>query len=432
MSIPPPIRSSRVPGFFKYSMVERTAMVAQWANLTPQEQSTFFGLMGLSLNDADNMIENVIGVHALPLGIAVNFLINQKDYLIPMVIEEPSVVAALSNAAKLVREGGGFQAESTEPIMIGQIQIFDPVAGVQDAARDIDDNKDWLIDGANKIESSIVKRGGGVIDLETRVFEDTPAGPMLVVHVHMNVLDAMGANAINTVCERLGNHLEIATGGRVNLRILSNLSDKRRASATCIVPAAALDTETMQGSAVVDAIVEASIFAEVDPYRAATHNKGVMNGIDALAIATGNDWRAIEAGAHAFAAREGRYTSMTTWRKNTNGDLTGSIDLPMAVGIVGGATKSHPTARVSLKVLRLESARELSEVMVCVGLAQNLSALRALATEGIQRGHMSLHARQMVMAAGATPEMVNEIVNIMIAEGNIRQERANELVAQFK
>lgn len=428
--MPTPLYSSRITGFYKYSMVDRAAMVAQWANLSAEEQSVFFGLTGLSLQDADNMIENVIGIYGLPLGVAVNFLINGKDYLIPMVIEEPSVVAALSNSAKVIRDGGGFTATSTDPIMIGQIQIVD-VADVWRAAEIIQAEKNALLELANAVDPILVKLGGGARDLETRPFEDTPVGAMLIVHLLVDVRDAMGANAVNTMCERLAPQVERLAGGRVNLRILSNYADQRLASAECRVPAKSLTTENFSGEDVVDRIVEAAAFAEVDPYRAVTHNKGIMNGIDAVAIATGNDWRAIEAGAHAFAARQGRYTSLTRWWKTTDGDLAGSIQLPMAVGIVGGATKAHPTARAALKVLRVESARELAEVMACVGLGQNLGAIRALATEGIQRGHMSLHARQLAMSAGATGELINEVVAIMIAEDNIRLERAKELVEKL-
>jgi hydroxymethylglutaryl-CoA reductase len=364
------------------------------------------------------------------MGVAANFLINNRDYLVPMVIEEPSVVAAVSNSAKAIRAGGGFRASSTPSIMIGQIQILDLI-DVWAAGGKIQAEKDALLEKINTPDLTIVKLGGGAKDIETRPFENTDIGDMLIVHVLVDVQDAMGANVVNTMCENLAPYLEALTGGRVNLRILSNYADLRRASAFCRVPAAALHTEEADGHEVADRIVEAAIFAQVDPYRAATHNKGIMNGIDAVAIATGNDWRAIEAGAHAYAARSGQYTSLTEWWKNEDGDLEGHIEMPMAVGTVGGATKAHPTACAAMKVLHVQNARELAEVMVCVGLAQNLGAIRALATEGIQKGHMSLHARQIAMAAGAKGEMVNQVVDIMIEENNIRLERAKELVEQL-
>ncbi len=431
MSEPSRGRSSRLPGFYKHSMIERAAITAQWANLSQQEQSVFFGLMGLSLNAADNMIENVIGVYSLPIGIATNFTINGRDYLVPMVIEEPSVVAAVSNAAKAVREGEGFVAHSTPPLMIGQIQLLD-VDNVWDAAERIHAEKEHLLHAANVTDQTIVKLGGGARDIETRPFEDTAVGPMLVVHLIADVRDAMGANVVNTMCERLAPMLENLTGGRANLRILSNLADQRTATAECTIPAQALTTEDYDGAQVVARIVEAAVFAEVDPYRAATHNKGIMNGIDAVVLATGNDWRAVEAGAHTYAVRDGSYTSLTRWWRTADGDLAGELTLPMAVGIVGGATKVHPVAQAALKVLGVQTARELAEVLVCVGLAQNLAAIRALATDGIQRGHMSLHARQFAMAAGAEGSLINEVVNIMLAENNIRLERAQELVTKLR
>lgn len=433
MTFPQSGRSSRLPGFYKKSLAERAAIVGEWAGLSQEERAVFFGLTGLSPAQADHMIENAIGIYALPVGIAANFLVNGRDYLIPMVVEEPSVVAAVSNAAKIVREGGGFYAGSDDPIMIGQIQILDlPKGDVWTAAAQVMKHRAELLHAANDPTFSIVKRGGGAREIETRPFEDTAIGNMLVVHVLVDVRDAMGANIINTICERLAPMLERITGGRVNLRILSNFSDQRMASSRCTIPPSALATEQLNGEAVAKLIVEAAVFAEVDPYRAATHNKGVMNGIDAVAIATGNDWRALEAGAHAYVCREGRYTSMTQWWQDKNGNLCGSIQLPMAVGIVGGATKAHPTARIAMKILGVQTARELAELMVSVGLAQNFAAIRALATEGIQQGHMALHARQLAMAAGAVGEVVHKVVEAMLRENNIRLERAKELVEQFR
>jgi hydroxymethylglutaryl-CoA reductase len=422
--------TSRIPGFYKRSLAERAAVVAQWANLTPQEQTTLLGLSGLTAAQADNMIENAIGLYALPLGIATNFLINGQDYLIPMVIEEPSVVAAVSNAARLFREGGGFTTSSDEPVMIGQIQVLD-VPDIYIAAGAVMAQREMLLAEADKVGGSIVKHGGGARDIQVRPILKTSAGPMLIVHLLYDTRDAMGANAINTAVEHLAPLIEQITGGHVNLRILSNLTDQRKARAEGMIPASELATESVSGDEAVRAIVEAGVFAEVDPYRATTHNKGIMNGIDAVVIATGNDWRAIEAGAHAYAARDGQYTSLTHWWQDEDGNLRGSIELPLAVGIVGGATRVHPAAGLALRILGIQSARQLAEVIAAVGMAQNLAAMRALATEGIQRGHMRMHARQLAVAAGASGELVTRVVQTMIEEGNIRLERAKTLVSEL-
>jgi hydroxymethylglutaryl-CoA reductase len=422
-------KSSRLSGFYKQSLDERRALIRAWLKLPEDAELSLEG--GLSMDQADNMIENVIGVYNLPIGIGTNFLINGRDYLIPMVIEEPSVVAAVSFAAKLFREGGGFFTSSDDPIMIGQIQILD-IPDMSAAIQSLEANKAQLIDEANAVAGSILKRGGGAKDIEIRIFEDTSLGAMLVLHLLFDTRDAMGANAVNTAVERIAPHVEEITGGRVNLRILSNLTDRRKARAEGVIPASALARDGFSGVDVVRAIVEAGVFAEVDPYRATTHNKGIMNGIDPVVIASGNDWRAIEAGAHAYAARSGRYTSLTTWRQNDNGDLHGEIELPLAVGIVGGATRVHPTAQLALKILGVESAQELAEVIAAVGLAQNVAALRALATDGIQSGHMRMHARQLALAAGASPENITKIVKVMIDENNIRLERAKSLVEEIQ
>lgn len=425
-----PRRSSAISGFYKKSLPERMAIVAQWAALDTAEQATLLGMTGLNATQADQMIENVVGTYTLPLGIATNFLISGKEYLIPMVIEEPSVVAACSFAAKLARAGGGYTATSDEPIMIGQLQVLD-VENVYAAAGRVWEAREQILRDANDPTSSIVKRGGGAQGIDLRPFTDSPGGPMLIVHLLYDTRDAMGANAVNTACERIAPLIAELTGGRVNLRILSNLTDRRKASATCTIPSKELATDDLSGPQVVKAIVEASVFAEIDPYRAATHNKGVMNGIDAVCIATGNDWRALEAGAHAFAARSGRYTSMTQWRQDEAGNLRGHVEIPLAVGTVGGATRVHPTAKIAMKILGVNSARELAEVLAAVGLAQNFAALRALATEGIQRGHMSLHARQIAIAAGAVGDQVTRIVEAMIAENTVRLERARALLADM-
>ncbi|RPI91969.1 MAG: hydroxymethylglutaryl-CoA reductase, degradative, partial [Chloroflexi bacterium] len=380
---------------------------------------------------ADHMIENVVGVHALPLGIATNFLINGQDYLIPMVVEEPSIVAGVSFAAKLVRAGGGFITHADDPVMIGQIQVLE-VDNIHAAAGRVWDARDHLMEEANCCDRMMVELGGGARGIELRPFPNTPVGPMLIIHLLFDVRDAMGANAINTTCERLAPLIETITGGRVNLRILSNLADRRKAAASCLIPAESLGSSKMDGADVVRGIVEAAAFAAVDPYRAATHNKGVMNGMDAVAIATGNDWRALEAGAHAYAARSGQYGSMTDWWADEQGNLRGRIEVPVAVGMVGGATRVHPGARVALKILDVQSASELAQVIVAVGLAQNLAAIRALATEGIQKGHMSLHARQMAVAVGAVGDEVLFITRRMVDEDRITTQRAAELLDELR
>lgn len=421
------MKNSRLSGFYKKTLTERLSILAEWGRLTDEDVQVLSGAMGLSPEKADHMIENVVGVYGLPLGIATNFLINGKEYLIPLAVEEPSVVAALSNAARLFREGGGFVTSSDEPLMIGQIQVLD-VPNIEHAIQQINSNKKLLLSEADSVGGSIVKRGGGARDIEVRIVSHSQVGQMLILHLIYDVREAMGANAINTAVEHLAPTIESLTGGRVNLRILSNLTDKRKAKASGKIPSQFLATGEITASEAVQYIIEAGAFAEADPYRATTHNKGVMNGIDAIVIATGNDWRAIEAGAHAYAAREGQYTSLTRWWADENGNLCGEIELPMAIGIVGGATKVHPTAQVALKLLGVESSRELGEIIACVGLAQNLAAIRALATDGIQQGHMRMHAKQLAVAAGATSEQVSLITQQMIAEKNIRLERAKELV----
>jgi hydroxymethylglutaryl-CoA reductase len=346
-----------------------------------------------------------------------------------MAVEEPSVLAAVSNSAKVVREGGGFIAETSTPVMIGQIQILD-VADLAAATSALMAHKDELIHTANCCDKVIVGLGGGARDIEVRQFPETSVGPMLVLHLYYDVRDAMGANTINTALESMAPRVAELSGGRTSLRILSNLADRRTATARCTILSDSLGTFGLSGTSVARLIEEANAFAVVDPYRAATHNKGIMNGIDAVCIATGNDWRAIEAGAHSYAARNGRYTSLTDWHVDQNGDLFGELTLPMAVGIVGGATKVHPTARVSLKILGVESASELAQVMAAVGLAQNLGAIRALATVGIQKGHMRLHARQVAMAAGATDLTAEQIADQLVAEGNIHITRAKEILEE--
>jgi hydroxymethylglutaryl-CoA reductase len=405
--------------------------VAGRAALSEEETATLRGAMGLSPARADQMIENVVGLHALPLGIAVNFRVNERDVLVPMAIEEPSVVAGASFAAKLARAGGGFRARTTRPEMVGQIQVLD-VADPWSARFDVLAAREELVARANETDPVLVRLGGGARDVEARVLEQTAVGPMLIVHLVFDCRDAMGANAVNSACEALAPRIEEITGGRAMLRILSNLADRRLARARCTIPADRLAFGDFSGQDVAQGIVEAWAFAAADPYRAATHNKGIMNGVDAVVVATGNDWRAVEAGAHAYAAREGRYTSLSTWARDAGGDLVGTLEMPLTVGTVGGATRVHPSAQVALKILGVETARELAEVMAAVGLAQNLAALRALATEGIQRGHMRLHARQVAMAAGARGQEIAQVAEAMTAEDAIRTDRAEAILADLR
>jgi hydroxymethylglutaryl-CoA reductase len=404
------------------------ATVAEWAELSA-DQHAVLAEGGLTAEQADVMIENAIGTYALPLGVAANFQVNGRDYLVPMAIEEPSVLAAVSHAAKLIRAGGGFTAESSAPVMIGQIQVLD-IPDMAAAQTALAAHEAELLAAVDECSPSIVRRGGGAQAIEIRPFADTPVGPMLILHVLYDTRDAMGANAINTAVEAIAPRVAELTGGRVNLRILSNLTDRRTATARGTIPAAELDQPDLPGSEVARLIEEANAFAVVDPYRAATHNKGIMNGVDAVCIATGNDWRAVEAGAHAYAARDGHYRALTDWHVDENGDLFGEITLPLAVGIVGGATKVHPTAQVALDILGVDSAGELAEVMAAVGLAQNLAAIKALATHGIQKGHMRLHARQIALAAGASAAQVQAIADQLVAERAIRVERARELLTE--
>jgi hydroxymethylglutaryl-CoA reductase len=417
-------KSSSISGFYKLSPKKRLALIKDFANLSDEELALLQETCSLSLEAADHMIENVIGAFPLPLGIGVNFLINNRDYLIPMAIEEPSVVAAASYAAKMVRTGGGFHTSSTAPVMIGQIQVVG-IATPEKARQIILEAKHEIIDKANAQDPVLASVGGGAKDLDAKVI-NTTVGSMLIVELHVDCRDAMGANAVNTMAEAVAPTIERITGGHVYLRIISNLATKRLAQAWCTVP-----KEAVGGEEVVDGIVNASAFATADPYRAATHNKGAMNGIIAVILATGNDHRAIEAGAHAYAALSGKYTALSTWEKTENGDLKGVIELPMAVGLIGGAVRTHPIAKIAIKILGVKTANEFAEVLAAVGLAQNLAALRALAHEGIQRGHMSLHARNIAVAAGAIGELVNLVAERMVKERKIRMDRAKELIAEY-
>ncbi len=424
--------NSRIAGFYNLSLEERRIKLAEASNQTPEDLLAWTS-GGLSAESADHMIENVVGMYALPLGIALNFMINGRDVLIPFAIEEPSVVAGASFMAKLARAGGGFTATTTEPLMIGQMQLIN-VVNMNEARLKIHEHKTELLAIADEMHPILKKFGGGARDLEVRLIEDSPIGPFIVLHLIYDVRDAMGANAVNTACETLAPHIEAITGGKVHLRILSNLADRRLARARCTIPVSELTMgfESFKGETVRDGIIAAYAFAASDPYRAATHNKGIMNGVDAVVLATGNDWRAIESGAHAYAARSGQYTSLSTWGKDKDGNLVGTIEMPMAVGIVGGATKVHPAAQAAVKLMGVKTANELAEIIVSVGLAQNMAALRALATEGIQRGHMSLHARQIALAAGASGEMIEKVAAQMVAEKVIRVARAEEILKEMK
>jgi len=419
--------NSRISGFYNLTLDQRRAKLADTAALSADLLAVYATNGGLNAEAADHMIENVIGTYALPLGIALNFQINSKDVLVPMAIEEPSVVAGASFMAKLARAGGGFTATTTDPLMIGQMQVIN-VVNLEEAKFKLYEHKAELLAEADSIDPLLKKFGGGARDIEVRIFESSNIGGFLVVHLIYDVRDAMGANAVNTACEKLAPRVEAITGGKVHLRILSNLADRRIARVRCTISVKELAFDNFSGEEVRDGIIAAYAFAAVDPYRAATHNKGIMNGVDAVVIATGNDWRAIEAGAHAYAARSGKYTSLSTWGKDSDGNLVGMLEMPMAVGIIGGATKVHPAAQAAVKLMGVKTASELAKIIVSVGLAQNMAALRALATEGIQRGHMSLHARQVAIAAGATGDMIEKVAAQMVAEKVVRIDRAEEIL----
>lgn len=425
-------KNSRLQGFYNLDPHQRLEAVRSFDGLDENDINALRGGdMVLTIDHADKMIENVVGTFNLPVGIATNFRINGHDKLIPMVVEEPSIVAGASYAARLARAGGGFEASSTESLMIGQVQLVH-IADMEQARDNILSNRGEILKLANAQSRSLIRLGGGARDIEVNIFPESPMGPMLVMHLVVDCLDAMGANAINSMCEAVAPLLELITGGRAYLRILSNLSDRRMAKARAVVPVSALSRGPLSGEEVAEGIMWAYSFAAVDPYRATTHNKGILNGIDPVLIATGNDWRAVESGAHAYAARSGRYTSLSTWERDEQGNLVGTLELPLAVGIVGGATRVHPGAQAALKLLGVSSARELAEICACTGLASNLAAMRALATEGIQCGHMGLHARQIALAAGATGELVDQVAKRMVEERAIKPARAEELLVELR
>lgn len=432
--------SSRISGYFKRPLHERVQLLVDQGRITEEDAHLLTSTgAGFPLSVANTMIENVVGVYGLPIGLGLNFVVNDTDYIVPMVVEEPSIVAAVSHSAKIVREAGGFTADSDDSVMIGQVQLL----GCEDAdaARVILlENRPRLLAEANALHPNLQRRGGGAVDLEVRVLrEPGPDGQpledryhtMVVLHLLVDTCDAMGANLVNTMAEGIARTVEELTGGVVHLRILSNLADRRCVRARCRIPVDLLDWKGFPGLTVAEGIERASRFAEMDPYRAATHNKGVMNGIDAVAIATGNDWRAIEAGAHAYCCRDGRYQPMATWRV-VDGALEGTLEVPLQVGIVGGPIRLHPTLQVLYKLVGVTSAFELGELMGAVGLAQNLAALKALATEGIQEGHMALHARSVAATAGAVGAEVQAVADLLIADGVIKVDRARELLDEHR
>ena len=416
---------SRISGFHRLGMAERLEVVAGFAGLTAAQVAVLAETGALPAELADRLVENAIGVMPVPIGIASNLKVDGVDRLVPMATEESSVVAAVCNAARLVYDAGGFVTSASGPLMIAQIQLTG-VSDPQHSRLEILERREEIAGICDGCDPVLVRHGGGFRELEVRVLE-TRGGPMVITHIVVDTRDAMGANAVNTMAERLAPSIEGWCGGKVYLRILSNLADRRLVRARAVWPADALG-----GAEVVDGIVAASHFAEADPYRAATHNKGVMNGISACVLATGNDTRAIEAGAHAYAARSGQYRSLSRFERTAAGDLAGSLELPLAVGLVGGATKVHPTARVCVAILGVTTAVEMARVFCAVGLAQTFAALRALSTVGIQKGHMALHAQNLAMMAGAVGEEVDRVADAMVATGEVRVDVAERVLGELR
>ncbi|MHA1804113.1 MAG: hydroxymethylglutaryl-CoA reductase, degradative [Promethearchaeota archaeon] len=417
--------NSHISGFYKLPIAERQQLISKMVELTAKEVEMLRNSGYLTALQLDMMIENVIGGYILPFGIACNFKINQKDYLIPMVIEEPSVVAAASNAARMTRKHGGFQSDPVKSIMISQIQLTN-IENIEEARKQLEQNKEEILKRANEHDPILNNLGGGALDVEVREI-DTRRGKMLIIHLLVDVLDAMGANVVNTMAEAVAPYIEELCRGKIYLRIVSNLATHRIARSTAI-----FDKEMLGGEEVVEGILNAYEFALADPYRATTHNKGIMNGIIALTLATGNDTRAIEAGAHAYASLNGHYSPLTRFEKDENGNLKGEIELPLALGIIGGMTKVHPMARLALKILNVKSAEELSQVAAALGLAQNVAALRALASEGIQKGHMALHSRNIAKLAGVPDHLIEKVARIMVKDKKIRVDHAKEILQQLK
>lgn len=426
------LTDSRIPGFYRLSISERIDALAQLGVFSQQEvQALQDGSHLLALDTADKMIENVIGTFGLPFAVAPNFLLNGRAYIVPMVVEEPSIVAGISGAAKIARAGGGFQVEQNESLLAGQIQLLDidepdPVIQMLVA------NKDTLLEQANILQPRLVARGGGARDIEFFKYRLADGQWTVVLHILIDTCDAMGANLVNSVCESMAPAIETLSGGQVVLKILSNLADRSLAKASVVMPLASLATDDFSSEEVRDRIIVATRLAEVDPYRAATHNKGIMNGIDAVAIATGNDWRAIEAAAHAYAVKKGVYRSLSRWSVASNGDLVGSLQMPLKVGIVGGSLNANPGVALGLRIAAVSSAAELACMMAAVGLAQNFAALRALATDGIQKGHMGLHARSIAASVGVSPQHFDAVVAKMIESGDVKSWKAEELAAELR
>ena len=424
---------SRFPNFYELPIEDRIEAVFQRGLISEEDYKMLKNQQQrLDLQSADKMIENVIGVMGMPVGLGLNFSINNKDYVVPLAVEEPSIVAALSSAAKIARESGGYTADATDPILVGQIQVVN-IQNIEQARNNLLNRKEEILNLANSLHPRMVARGGGALDFKIKTYPmESFDGEMLIIDLHVNTMDAMGANLVNGMCEGIASLVETITEGEVFLRILSNLTDQSLASASVKIPAEALAIKGYDGERVRDGIIIASDFAHADPYRASTHNKGIMNGVDALALATGNDWRAIEAGAHAYASRLGRYTALSKWSKNDKGDLIGQIELPIKVGIVGAPIESNPAVALNLRILNVDSATELSKVMAAVGLAQNFSALKALATDGIQKGHMTLHARSVVKAADTPHHLFDKVLEKLIFSEEIKVWKAREILEELK
>lgn len=424
--------NSRIAGFYKMSLEERWSELVARGVLDEQDVHLLRDRKGgLPIERADKMVENVIGMLELPLGLGLNFVINGQDYVVPMAVEEPSIIAAVSHVAKIVRESGGFEAYCEDNTMIGQIQVI----GCEDfeqAKKNVLAQKEELLAMANALHPNMISRGGGAKDLEVRILDEGKYRKMLVVHLYIDCCDAMGANLINTMAEGIAGRIESLTEGSVFLRILSNLADRRLVRARCRIPFEHLKWKSFSGREVAEGIELASQFAEMDPYRAATHNKGIMNGIGAVCVATGNDWRAIEAGAHAYVAKDGRYGAMAKWHIEDDAYLVGILEIPMQVGTVGGPIRLHPTVQLAHKVLGVTQATELACIMGAVGLAQNMAAIKALATIGIQKGHMSLHARSVAVTAGARTEEVDAVVAQLIASGEVKVHVAKNILTEMR
>ncbi|MBC1409609.1 hydroxymethylglutaryl-CoA reductase, degradative [Listeria welshimeri] len=417
--------------FYKKTLEERQAILAEYANLNEEEQAFLASTGALSFDKANHMIENTVGIYSLPLGLGMNMLLNDKKYIVPMAMEEPSVVAAQSSGAKLIAQNGGITSTATDRKMIGQIELI-TVPDVEAAEEKVIANREKIIAIANNAHPSLLKRGGGAVDLQVRTTKTASGETLFIIHLLVDTQEAMGANMVNTMVETLAPELEILTGGVANMRILSNLVDDATATATCRLSPESLATKTQSGEWVRDRIIAAYEFADADIYRAATHNKGIMNGIDAVIMAFGNDWRAVEAASHAYTARTGSYKPMSKWSKDADGYLIGELTLPMPVAFVGGSIAIHPIASLSKKIARVESAKELAMLVCAVGLTQNLAALKALVTEGIQRGHMSLQAKSLAMTAGAEANEIEQVAQFLQETKQLNVMAAKKYIAELR